>query len=79
MRVKKRVRCRARCPNICATRITPAQVRWTLEHGTGYKYPHDYPGGWVQQQYMPDELIGHKYYFPKDIGAEKALYNKQKN
>lgn len=50
-----------------------------LGHGTGYKYPHDYPGGWVQQQYMPDELIGHKYYFPKDIGAEKALYGKQKN
>lgn len=50
-----------------------------LGHGTGYKYPHDYPGGWVQQQYMPDELIGHKYYFPKDIGAEKALHSKQKN
>lgn len=50
-----------------------------LGHGTGYKYPHDYPGGWVQQQYMPDELIGHKYYFPKDSGAEKALYDKQKN
>lgn len=50
-----------------------------LGHGTGYKYPHDYHGGWVQQQYMPDELIGHKYYFPKDIGAEKALHDKQKN
>ena len=50
-----------------------------LGHGTGYKYPHDYPGGWVQQQYMPDELIGHKYYSPKDIGAEKALHDKQKN
>lgn len=50
-----------------------------LGHGTGYKYPHDYHGGWVQQQYMPDELIGHKYYFPKDIGAEKALHGKQKN
>lgn len=50
-----------------------------LGHGTGYKYPHDYPGGWVQQQYMPDELVGHKYYFPKDIGAEKALYGKQNN
>lgn len=48
-----------------------------LGHGTGYKYPHDYPGGWVQQQYMPDELMGHKYYFPKDIGAEKALRDKE--
>ncbi len=28
---------------------------------TGYKYPHDYPGNWVEQQYMPDELINRKY------------------
>ena len=48
-----------------------------LGHGTDYKYPHDYPGGWVQQQYMPDELLGRKYYFPKDIGAEKPLHEKK--
>lgn len=48
-----------------------------LGHGAGYKYPHDYPGGWVNQQYMPDELVGHKYYFPKDSGAEKALREKK--
>lgn len=48
-----------------------------LGHGTGYKYPHNYPGGWVEQQYMPDELAGRKYYFPKDTGAEKALHNKK--
>lgn len=47
-----------------------------LGHGTGYKYPHNYPGGRVEQQYMPDELLGHKYYFPKDIGAEKAFLDK---
>lgn len=49
-----------------------------LGHGAGYKYPHDYPGGWVNQQYMPDELVGRKYYFPKDSGAEKELHAKQK-
>ena len=48
-----------------------------LGNGTDYKYPHDYPGGWVQQQYMPDELLGRKYYFPKDIGAEKPLHEKK--
>lgn len=48
-----------------------------LGHGAGYKYPHDYPGGWVEQQYMPDELAGRKYYFPKNIGAEKALHDKK--
>src|SRR5689334_7282533 len=29
-----------------------------LGHGQGYKYPHDYPEGWVDQQYLPDELLG---------------------
>lgn len=29
---------------------------------TRYKYPHDYPGKWVEQQYLPDELINKKYY-----------------
>ncbi len=28
---------------------------------TGYKYPHDYPGNWVEQQYLPDELVNKKY------------------
>ncbi len=29
---------------------------------TGYKYPHDYPGNWVEQQYLPDELVNKKYF-----------------
>jgi len=37
-----------------------------LGHGQGYKYPHDYPGGWVEQQYLPDELAGTVYYEPGD-------------
>lgn len=42
----------------------------------GYKYPHDYPvsrlGGWVNQQYLPDELINSQFYNPKENGHEKA-------
>jgi len=41
-----------------------------LGHGIGYLYPHDYPGGYVKQQYLPDKLIDAKYYEPKDIGYE---------
>jgi putative ATPase len=37
-----------------------------LGHGQGYKYPHDYPGGLVDQQYLPDELLGTVYYEPGD-------------
>jgi putative ATPase len=37
-----------------------------LGHGQGYKYPHDYPGGLVDQPYLPDELLGTVYYEPGD-------------
>ena len=45
----------------------------TFGHGRGYKYPHDYPGGFVVQQYLPEELRGAVYYRPNDRGAEVAL------
>lgn len=35
---------------------------YTMEQEQGYLYPHDYPGHWVKQQYLPDELVGRKYY-----------------
>ena len=39
-----------------------------------YKYPHDYPGGWVNQQYLPDELKDRIYYVPKTTSKyEEAL------
>lgn len=31
-------------------------------YGEGYKYPHDFPGHWCEQQYLPDEMLGTKYY-----------------
>jgi putative ATPase len=37
-----------------------------LGHGQGYKYPHDQPEGWDEQQYLPDELLGTVYYEPSD-------------
>ena len=38
-----------------------------------YKYPHDYKGAYVVQQYLPDKLKNKKYYVPKDIGYEKNI------
>ena len=40
---------------------------------SGYKYPHDYPGAFVKQQYLPDKIKNKKYYQPKDIGYEKNI------
>ena len=35
---------------------------YTMEREQGYLYPHDYPNHWVRQQYLPDALVGTKYY-----------------
>ncbi len=41
--------------------------------GDGYKYPHDFPGHWVKQEYMPPEARGRKYYQPSDMGHEATI------
>lgn len=38
-----------------------------------YKYPHDYAGGYVEQQYLPDKLKDRVYYVPSDYGFEKTV------
>lgn len=38
-------------------------------YGEGYLYPHDFPGHWVEQQYLPDKMLGTKYYI-KDENIE---------
>ena len=42
----------------------------------GYKYPHDYPGHYVEQQYMPDKMLGTKYYIP-DENVDTSNYQKK--
>ncbi len=44
-----------------------------LGHGTGYRYPHDDPRGWVEQQYLPDEVIDRTYYDPSEHGFEAEI------
>ena len=44
-----------------------------LGHGTGYLYAHDYPMHYVKQQYLPDTLVGRKFYEPTDNGYEKHI------
>ncbi len=44
-----------------------------LGHGEGYRYPHDDPRGWVEQDYRPPQVAGHVYYEPSGHGAEAAL------
>lgn len=44
-----------------------------LGHGKGYKYPHDFPGNWVEQQYMPDGIKSGPYYEPTEHGYEAKI------
>ena len=45
----------------------------SLGNGNGYKYAHNYPGHYVKQQYLPDELVGTIYYEPSENGVEKKI------
>ncbi|MBI5202954.1 MAG: replication-associated recombination protein A [Elusimicrobia bacterium] len=49
--------------------------RKTRGHGEGYKYPHDFPGHWVAQEYMPDPK---RFYEPTNEGDEKRLAERLK-
>ena len=45
---------------------------YTQEREQGYKYPHNYPGRWVEQQYLPDDLVGKTYYTYGDNKLEQT-------
>ena len=46
-----------------------------LGRGIGYKYAHDYPNHYVEQQYLPSEILGTRFYELSDMGYEKELKN----
>lgn len=53
-------------------RNAPVEGMSDFGYGQGYKYPHDYPGHYVEQQYLPDKMVGTKYYIPdENITDEK--------
>ncbi len=41
--------------------------------GVGYRFPHDYEGDDIEQQYLPDDLVGQRYYVPGDQGQEVSI------
>jgi putative ATPase len=44
-----------------------------LGHGQGYAYPHADPAGWVEQQYLPDDLVNKRFYEPSPHGHEGRI------
>ncbi len=51
--------------------------RGAAEQGFGvdYHYPHDFPDGWVDQQYLPDAMLGRRFYDASPYGRERALHD----
>jgi putative ATPase len=56
--------------------VTPLMKE--MGYGKGYKYAHDYPGHFVEQQNLPDSLKGKRYYAPSDQGYEKTIIDRLK-
>ncbi|HET8628872.1 MAG TPA: replication-associated recombination protein A, partial [Thermomicrobiales bacterium] len=54
-------------------RNAPTKLMRESGYGAGYKYAHDYEGGLVAQQNVPENIAGHRYYTPTDRGREKEL------
>ncbi|MCG8473361.1 MAG: replication-associated recombination protein A [Desulfobacterales bacterium] len=66
-------------------RNAPTQLMADEGYKKGYKYAHDYPGGFTPQQYLPDEIAHKSWYAPTDRGYESVVgprlagWRKQKN
>lgn len=54
-------------------RNAPTRLMKEWGNHQGYQYAHDAPGSVAPQQYMPDDLVGRRYYQPKDHGYERQL------
>ena len=54
-------------------RNAPTQLMKNLAYSQGYQYAHDFPGNFVDQQFLPDQLDGHLFYNPPAQGAEAAI------
>ena len=44
----------------------PTKLHQNMGHGRGYKYPHNYSGNYVEEDYLPDELVGRRYWFEEE-------------
>jgi len=54
-------------------RNAPTGLMKSLGYGAGYKYAHDFEGHYIEQQYLPDDLTGERFYEPSDQGYEATI------
>lgn len=56
-------------------RNAPTQLMAELGYHDGYKYPHDYPGHFTNQQYLPNEIQNERFWYAQHSPNEEKLYN----
>ena len=54
-------------------RNAPTALMKQLDYGKGYQYSHDYPGNFVDQEYLPEKIKGSTFYTPQNNAAEKSI------
>lgn len=60
-------------------RNAPTSLMKKLGYGVGYRYAHDYPGNFVRQQFLPDALVGARYWTACENPAEAAMQARQQD
>ena len=54
-------------------RNAPTKLMKNLGYGDNYKYAHDFEGTFAEQEFMPEGLVGHRFYQPADNPKEREL------
>ncbi|MCR9010665.1 replication-associated recombination protein A [Gabonibacter chumensis] len=57
-------------------RNAPTKLMKELNYGQDYKYPHDFPGNFVEQSYLPEELKGRRFYRPQSNAQEQKIWER---
>jgi putative ATPase len=71
--VKKEIDASGGKPVPLHIRNAPTRLMKALGYSRGYLYPHNYPGGWVVQSYMPEKTTNRTFYKPTDRGFEQEI------
>jgi putative ATPase len=72
-RAQEQVRGRGALPVPLRIRNAPTRLMRDIGYGLGYRYPHDAPGSWVPESYLPEEISGERFYQPSGQGREVRM------
>jgi len=70
---KEEIRKHGSLPVPLHLRNAPTGLMKKLGYGKEYKYPHDYEGGYVKEEYLPEQIVSRRFYYPSDRGRERLI------